>query len=69
MDIEDTQASVEGVTALHTERIGTIRITMTVTGQLTDKQVDSRSHVAARCKFHNTLVDSPTIELDMVLID
>jgi uncharacterized OsmC-like protein len=69
MDIEDMQVSVEGVTAPHPERIGTIRVTMTVTGNLTEKQLTSLSRVAARCKIHNTLVDSPTIELDMVLTD
>jgi uncharacterized OsmC-like protein len=69
MDIEDMQVRVEGVTAQHPERIGTIRVTLTVTGQLTDKQVASLSRVAARCKIHNTLVDSPKIELDMVITD
>jgi uncharacterized OsmC-like protein len=69
MDIEDIQVSVEGVTAPHPERIGSIQVTMTVTGQLTEKQLASLSRVAARCKIHNTLKDSPTIDLDMVLTD
>ncbi len=67
IDIEDMQVSVEAESAPHPERIQTIRVTMTVTGQLTEKQVASLSRVAARCKIHNTLAGSPTIELDMVI--
>jgi uncharacterized OsmC-like protein len=43
MDIEDMQVSVEGVTTPHPERIGTIRVTMTVTGKLTENSWP-RSH-------------------------
>ncbi|VAW08995.1 hypothetical protein MNBD_ACTINO01-1789 [hydrothermal vent metagenome] len=66
IDIEDMHVSIEGVSAPHPERIETIRVTMTVTGDVTDKQLTSLARVAARCKIHNTLADTPTIELDMV---
>ncbi len=67
IDVEDMRVSVEAESAPHPERIQTIRVTMTVTGEVTEKQMASLSRVAARCKIHNTLADSPRIELDMVI--
>ena len=67
IDVEDMQVSVEAESAPHPERIHKVRVTLTVTGQVTEKQLASLARVAARCKIHNTLKDSPSIELDMVI--
>ena len=69
MQLDDLHVAVDAISAQHPDRMETIRVTMTVTGQLTDKQLASLSRVAARCKIHNTFADSPTIELDLVTPD
>jgi uncharacterized OsmC-like protein len=67
IDLDDLHVTMDADSAPHPDRLQTIRVTMTVTGRVTDKQLASLSRVAARCKIHNTFADSPAIELDMVL--
>jgi uncharacterized OsmC-like protein len=66
MDLDDIQVTMDADSARHPERLETIRVAMTVTGILTDKQLASLSRVAARCKIHNTFADSPKIELELL---
>jgi uncharacterized OsmC-like protein len=67
MDLDDIQVTVDADSVRHPERLETIRVTMTVTGRLTEKQLASLSRVAARCKIHNTFEDPPTIDLELTL--
>lgn len=69
MPLEGLQVSMEADSAIHPDRMQTIRVTMRATGQLTERQLASLSRVAARCKIHNTFADPPTIELSLVLVD
>ncbi len=47
------------------KRIGTITMTMFVSGDITDRQLASLKRVAAKCKIGNTLADSPSLLFDM----
>jgi uncharacterized OsmC-like protein len=67
MDLDDIQVTMDADSARHPERLETIRVTMTVTGRLTEKQLASLSRVAARCKIHNTFEDPPKIDLELTL--
>ena len=67
IDLDDIHVTMDADSARHPERLETIRVTMTVTGRVSNKQLASLSRVAARCKIHNTFEHRPTIELDMVL--
>ena len=69
MDLDDISVIMDADSARHPDRMSTIRVSMTVTGRLTDKQLASLSRVAARCKIHNTFADSPKIELELLLAD
>ena len=65
MPLEDIAVSLEADSAKHPERFSAIRATMTVTGSLTDRQLESLARVAAKCKVHNTLADPPAVALEM----
>ena len=67
MDLDDIVVTMDADSARHPERMETIRVTMAVTGRLTEKQLASLSRVAARCKIHNTFENPPTIELELTL--
>lgn len=69
MPLEDLSVSLEAESAKHPERVASIRVTMTVTGSLTDAQINSLRRVASRCKVHNTLHDPPELQLEMVQAD
>jgi uncharacterized OsmC-like protein len=69
MDLDDIQVTMDADSARHPERLETIRVTMAVTGRLTQKQLASLSRVAARCKIHNTFENPPTIDLELLLVD
>lgn len=45
----------------HPERIGTIRMSMSLDTDADDKRVRTLERVAARCKIHNTLMDGPDL--------
>ena len=65
MPLEDLSVTLEAESAKHPERLESIRVTMTVTGALTEPQLNSLRRVASRCKVHNTLADPPTLALEM----
>lgn len=44
-------------------RIGRVNVTMTVDAEASDRQSASLERVASACKIHNTLQESPDIEL------
>jgi uncharacterized OsmC-like protein len=44
-------------------RIGRVHVTMTVDAEASDRQSASLERVASACKIHNTLQESPDIEL------
>ena len=69
MPLDDLRIVMDADSAANPERLQTIRVTMTATGQLTDRHLASLSRVAARCKIHNTLADPPTVELSLILDD
>ena len=69
MPLEDLRVGLEADSAKHPERFSAIRVTMTVTGPLTDRQLESLARVAARCKVHNTLGDPPAVDLEMRRVD
>jgi uncharacterized OsmC-like protein len=68
MPLEDLTVSLEAESAKHPERLASIKVTMTVTGSLTEPQLNSLRRVATRCKVHNTLDDPPHLALEMVQI-
>lgn len=47
------------------KRIGTITMTMLVGGDLTDRQIESLTRVASKCKIGNTLADSPNLTFEL----
>jgi uncharacterized OsmC-like protein len=67
MPLDDLRVVMDAESAPNPERLQTIRVTMTATGQLTERHLASLSRVAARCKIHNTLADPPNIELSVSL--
>lgn len=69
MPLEDLQVSLAADSARHPERFNAIRVTMTVTGPLNDRQLASLARVAARCKVHNTLADPPPVDLEIFRAD
>lgn len=67
--LDDLRVIMDADSAPNPERLQTIRVTMTATGQLTERHLASLSRVAARCKIHNTFADPPNIELSVSLAD
>ncbi len=60
--LDDLSISLEGETANQPSRVDRIRISMTVTGDLTEKEIATLGRVASGCKVHNTLEHSPKID-------
>lgn len=64
IEIGDVEVHLEDEVAEKPERMGTIAVSMIVETTATERQVASLRRVAAACKIHNTLEQSPDIVLD-----
>ncbi len=62
--IHGVSMTLEDEASEHPERIGRIRIAMTVRADATDRQVAALERVAQACKIHNTLERPPRFEFD-----
>lgn len=62
--IDSVSMTLEDEVARHPERIGKIHMTLEVHGEFDDRQAETMRRIARRCKIHNTLHDTPEVELD-----
>jgi len=65
LDITGISLALEERTAAHPTRVGEIAVTMTVDGDVSERDLERLGRVAARCKIHNTLraTSEPIINL------
>lgn len=61
--VEEVRVHLEDDVADGPKRIERIRIVLTVTGDLTARQIASLRRVAGRCKVHNTLAAGAAVDV------
>lgn len=64
IDVSDISMALEDEALDHPDRIGTIRISMSLDTDADDRRVKTLERVAGACKIHNTLERSPEIVFD-----
>lgn len=63
--VTDVQVVLEDTEAGPPKRIGTITVTMIISGEITERQFASLERVAAKCRIGNTLAESPEVSFEM----
>ena len=65
--VGDVRMVLEDEVAGPPKRIGVITMTMSITGDVSPRQLESLKRVASKCKIGNTLADSPRLVFKMEL--
>lgn len=65
--VESVRVALGDEVAEHPERIGRVRVSMEVGGDISERQADSLRRVASRCKIHSTLANSPEVDFDFMV--
>lgn len=66
IDVSDVEVRLRPVVTMAPERVSRIRMTMSLTGELTSDQVEMLSRAAESCKVHNSLHNGVATNLEIV---